>query len=155
MVWTIRVFNGTAAAMTNVTVTDNVPVQFEVQSATATDGNVSVNGQTVSWNIGTLNPLQTVVITVTTIVRGSGSSALQTANAPALCVPEGLFEISNEACLEGGSCVPAYVACVTELPETGAAPLDNLRLPLLILAALTLVTGGGWLLRRRHINMQV
>jgi uncharacterized repeat protein (TIGR01451 family) len=138
VVFTITVSNPNGVALANVGFTDNVPSQLIVLSASATAGNVTVSGQTVTFTITPLPANSSVDVTVRTRVR------------PDVVPP---FTIENFATLNGPftGTARAVIASsidqvVDELPATGETPWW--RLPVLIGAALVLAAGAYALTRR-------
>jgi uncharacterized repeat protein (TIGR01451 family) len=104
--WTIQVQNPHDRDINNVAVSDPVPPQLTILSATADAGNVTVSGQVVYWSIETMNPGQTVTITLVTRVNGN------------VAVP---FIIENTATLENGyiGSASARILSAGGLPATG------------------------------------
>ena len=64
VIWTIEVSNPNAVPINNVSFVDNMPPQLAIQSVSATAGNVSFSGQTVTFDIPTLNAGQAVLVQV-------------------------------------------------------------------------------------------
>jgi uncharacterized repeat protein (TIGR01451 family) len=62
--FTLTVGNRGNAAATNVVVVDPVPTGFVVQSATASQGTYTIDGNTVTFSIGTVQPGQIVTLSV-------------------------------------------------------------------------------------------
>jgi uncharacterized repeat protein (TIGR01451 family) len=104
--WTIQVQNPHDQDINNVAVSDPVPPQLTIISASADAGNVTVSGQVVYWSIETMNPGQTVTITIVTRVNGN------------VAVP---FIIENTATLENGyiGSASARILSAGGLPATG------------------------------------
>jgi uncharacterized repeat protein (TIGR01451 family) len=104
--WTIIITNPNAIPLSNVGFVDSVPAQLEILRWSTTAGNVSVNGQTVTYTIDTLQPLQEVRITLETRIR------------PETQVP---FIITNLAEFTGGYSgrAEATVSSAGALPSTG------------------------------------
>lgn len=104
--WTIQVQNPHDRDINNVAVSDPVPSQLTILSTSASAGNVSVSGQVVYWSIETMNPGQTVTITIQTRVNGN------------VAVP---FIIENTATLENGyiGSASARILSAGGLPATG------------------------------------
>jgi uncharacterized repeat protein (TIGR01451 family) len=65
----IRVTNPGSVAIINTVVTDELLPVLTYVNATTTQGTISVNNQTVTVNIGTLQPGQTVTIELTVRIR--------------------------------------------------------------------------------------
>ncbi len=66
VIFTVVVTNNGTADASNVTVSDPVPSQFQVLSASTTKGAVQISGQVVSVSIGTMAPGEVVTITIVT-----------------------------------------------------------------------------------------
>jgi uncharacterized repeat protein (TIGR01451 family) len=133
--WTITIRNPGTLTATNIQMTDNMPSEVEIQEVSATSGSVSFSGQTVNFNLGSLDGGGSVTITIRTRVRD---------NAP---LP---FVITNQACMSssinpGGSCTQATLVSAGELPATGQSPWSVWRMPLLVMV----VMSGVWVWRRR------
>lgn len=142
--WTIIVSNPGTIAINNVVMTDNMPPEVEILSVSATAGSASFSGQTVTTNIGTLAPGQSVTTTVNAQVRANAA------------LP---FILTNNACMTyAGStathCAQATVLSVAQLPATGETPpWRDLLLVSLLTAGISIVSlSGGSVLRssRKH-----
>ena len=108
VVWTITVRNPNAGtSVDNVFVSDSMPSQLDIISATSPVGTVTVSGQDISWQIGTLAPLQEVTLTIVSQL------ADPTDRTPV---------ITNTAYLNTTIAASADVYTVGELPETGEVP---------------------------------
>ena len=66
VIFTVVVTNNGTADATDVTVTDPVPSQYQVLSASTTKGAVQLAGQLVTVTIGTMAPGEVVTITIIT-----------------------------------------------------------------------------------------
>jgi len=62
--YTITVFNKGGAPAPNVIITDPVPSPLQVRSAAASQGTFGIAGNTVTFLVGTVNPGQTVTLTI-------------------------------------------------------------------------------------------
>lgn len=117
--WTIIVTNPGTASIPNVTIADTMPSEVEVLDATATSGTVSVNGQQVNLDVGTLNGGDSVTLTIRAQVRDT-------------VVPP--YIITNEACVDAlnitNICAGANIISAAMLPETGQSPWSVWRLPI-------------------------
>jgi uncharacterized repeat protein (TIGR01451 family) len=135
--WTITVTNPNNFPLTNVSVTDNMPSEVEIRSVSASSGNVSFSGQTVTFTQGTMAAGASATINVVTRVR------------PNVNVP---FTISNGATLTSAEVGPLFASAelvsAGELPGTGESPWSRWRIPIFALAGGVIVLAGYWLLRR-------
>jgi uncharacterized repeat protein (TIGR01451 family) len=78
--FTITVFNPGKIPVDKVTVVDNVPLPFIVKGASSTAGQVTVNGQVVKAELGSLPPEGRVEIRVVTVVgEGANGEVINTA----------------------------------------------------------------------------
>lgn len=108
--WTITITNRNTNTMSSVTLTDSVPGDLEVVSASTSAGASVVNGNLVSITTGPLMPGQQVTVTINTNISVNAS-------VPGI--------ITNQACgqRQGGTqvCAEAEVALGPEgiLPDTG------------------------------------
>ena len=73
--FTLSVTNTGNGNATNVVATDVVPSNFTVNSASSSVGTASVNGNTVTANIGTLAAGQTATVTINVTAKTAGSAA--------------------------------------------------------------------------------
>lgn len=129
--WTITVTNTGSIPVTNVPVSDTLPVELQIQSTNASSGTASVSGQTVSWVVPILNPGASATLNIVTKVD------------PNLKPP---FSITNLASVD---VVPpaessATLLSVRRLPSTGESPTIP---PLLLvigalMVGLAVVVGG-------------
>ncbi|MEQ8675914.1 MAG: choice-of-anchor Q domain-containing protein [Aggregatilineales bacterium] len=119
--WVITVSNPSSVAGTSILITDVVRPELRVDNVTTTRGAATVSGQTVSVNVGTLNPGDSLQIVITTTVLDGVSIVDNTA-----CVTA-----DNQATLE---CVTALP--VSALPATGETPLWRSVVMLLLGAGL-------------------
>jgi large repetitive protein len=136
LTWTIEVRNTSAVTATGVVVRDTLPPAVSIQSTSADSGSVSVNGQDVVWNIGTLAPGQSMRLRIITQVNAAVDS-----------------DVTNTAFVSGdnfpGQQASATARRVSTLPNTGETPWWAA-----VLWGITaLVLGGflsGWFLRRNQ-----
>ncbi|MEZ4670818.1 MAG: SdrD B-like domain-containing protein [Anaerolineae bacterium] len=137
--WMITVSNPNSVPLNNVGFTDPVPDGLEVVRARVTGGvgTVTVNGQTVTYEIATLNPGQSVQIIILTRVRQG------------ITVP---FSITNTATLTNGyvGTSSAVLLSVGKLPATGETPWW--QTPTLILIGISVLGIGGWQVRRVRLR---
>lgn len=104
--YTITVCNEGNAAGDNVTITDDpnenyVASVFNISDSGTYDGNI------ITWNIGTLNPLECYDVTYSATLKGTDT------------FPEGTTPVVNTACVEQ-ACDPATVE--VEVPVTSTTP---------------------------------
>jgi LPXTG-site transpeptidase (sortase) family protein len=62
--FTLTVTNGGTGVANNVTVSDTLSSFFDVVSTSATRGTASVDGRTITFSVGTVNPGETVSLTI-------------------------------------------------------------------------------------------
>jgi uncharacterized repeat protein (TIGR01451 family) len=134
VVWTITVTNPDPSPLTNVQVIDNLPADLQLISVSATAGEVFFYGQTVEFNIETLNAGQVITITVVTRVRDTAVPPLVLRNLAILTVP-GRPPITTTT----------SVTVVGGLPDTGESPYSALRFGIVGLA---IIGVGVWGLHR-------
>ena len=136
--WTIRLLNPGTETATSVTVTDVLPAQLEIISATATTGTVVARNGRVTFQMARLGPVSAVTITIRTrLIDNSVRTPI----------------ITNRACLQTAQrpqqqCVQAPVFRVDQLPNTGESIFSSLRW-LLVLLPLGLFTVVFWQVTRR------
>jgi uncharacterized repeat protein (TIGR01451 family) len=132
--------NGTAAA-TNVVVDDQLPNDFFTPiSATTTKGTFTITGNEVKFFIGTLNPGETVIMTITTRVKDTAPTPASAVNVVTLTSDNGIIRTGTATVrITRGS-----------LPATGEKPETQLPLiPLVIGGGLLIVAAGAFVMRRR------
>jgi uncharacterized repeat protein (TIGR01451 family) len=132
-VWTIRVSNNSAAAVSDIVITDTVPNGLEVISTATSRGTLTQNGRQITVQIGTLSPGQQVTITIRTRV-GTG------ANIPLV--------YDNLAVSSNGSQDSARLVIANELVATGEVPWW--RSPALVVGLGLLTAAATYLLLRRQ-----
>ncbi len=132
--WTVVVSNPNAYDLANITVTDSVPGELIILSASSSAGTVSVNGQTVTLTLATLPANSTVTITIVTRVRDGVAGVA----------------VENVAVL-GDLRASATAIIITGLPRTGETPWW--RLPLLLGMGSSVVAGYA-LWRRQRASSQ-
>jgi hypothetical protein len=120
--WFITVTNTGAITGNNIVVTDTLRSELRIDNVTTSQGTSSTNGQTVTFNIGTLAPGARVQIVVTTTVLRGGAEVTNDATLTADNLPN------------GSKTVTARV--VTALPNTGESPWSAFRPLLFLLLAL-------------------
>jgi uncharacterized repeat protein (TIGR01451 family) len=136
--YTLRVINPTDDTALQVRVDDMMPIALTILEATATSGQVQVDGQNVNFSQAALAAGGRVTITVVTRVRETGE----------------FNEIVNEACLtsqrnQSPSCAQMRFIRASEIPDTGESP-DYLRWLLPALIGPVLMIGCGLLIRRAN-----
>jgi uncharacterized repeat protein (TIGR01451 family) len=137
--YTLRVINPTNEAALQVRVEDRMPGTLILESATATAGTVTIQGQHVVYMLDQLAAGGRATITIIARVRQSDTGA---------------DEILNRACLtsksnRAPSCAQMRFVRAGELPETGEPPI--LRWLVLIVVVILGVCFGGrfGIIRRR------
>jgi len=130
LTWTITVTNNGGVAGSNVVVTDTLRPELRVDSADAGKGTFTINGQTVTFTIPTLNPNETVTLHVVTTVLARPSDN----------------QFVNDVTLVGSGAqrsAQGVVSLVTSLPATGYAPAqsDSTAAPLLFVGIALLLVG--------------
>ena len=108
-VWTITVTNVGDVGAADVVVTDTLPAALGITSVTTTKGTVSISGQTVTVDIGTLAPGETVVIRIETTILSSPADDM----------------LVNTAMVSGSGVqrsATASLGVVSGLPDTGYPP---------------------------------
>ena len=107
--FTITAQNTSNTPYINFTIVDILPDQFRISGTNAgSTGDIIVNGQQVTWRGGTLNPGETVTVTIDTSILMSAS----------LLVNRFCAGAENLA----GICAHTNVLGVTALPQTGETP---------------------------------
>ena len=134
--FTITVTNPNAQAISNVTITDDVPDAFSITDVTTTQGVVTINGNQVSVNIGTLQAQQTVTVIIT-------AESITPSFPPETCNHVNIGDgVSNQAC---PNIFPGT------LPQTGESQWGAVRL-----LAMVFVIGSAIVLlfgkRRKSTN---
>ena len=125
LTFSIQVRNNDSVPQTNVVVTDRILDFLEIVSVTTTKGTASFSGQDVRVEVGTLDPGETVTVTITTRVRPatqSGSSGVNIANVTAdgNGGGPGIDNNSNPVAISIGQAPPSG------LPNTGSPAPANL-----------------------------
>ena len=131
--FSIQVRNNETQPQTNVVVTDRILDFLEIVSVTTTKGTVAINGQDIRVDIGTLEPGETVTITITARIRPTaqpGDTGINVADVTSTN-PAGTSTsvTSNPVAISVGQAPPSG------LPDTSAAGGVNIWL-----------IGGGFLL---------
>jgi len=140
--FTITVTNPSPQPATDIVATDNVPAAYIIQGVTTTQGEVTINGQVVTVNIGTIPPGGTVTIVITVkVAQGVSGTIVNTAT---------LNGHLGERTVDGTS-VTDNVS-LPGLPNTGhTSGGDNVVFTLFCwLGGGLLLGGGSWLVFRRR-----
>ncbi|MBX3064288.1 MAG: DUF11 domain-containing protein [Anaerolineae bacterium] len=140
--WQITVSNPNQVNVTNVVVVDPMPDPFIVQSATTTQGTFSINGQTVTFNIGTIAPGQTVSMTIVTRVRDDIVPPVDGINTVTVTWDGGGAGTATASAQVG-------VRDRLSLPATGEQPADNAPTSVAITLLLIGLAGAAYALYRR------
>ena len=138
--FTITVTNhGTAPAL-GVVVVDTLPSQFIFVSASAQQGTFSVNGNTIVFIVGTVNPGQVVKLIVIARLR------------PDVKPPVDVTNIATLTDNHGHRRTGQFVVHVTSgnLPATGEHPAEPSGLLWVGLIGLGMLVGAGFIIRRRR-----
>lgn len=158
--FTIQVANNQAVEQPGVLVEDQIADILEIVSVTSTKGTVTVSGQNVRVDVGTLQPGETATITITVRVRQNvpnGTTMVNVARvttpppgAPGTpgpgtpSVPPVVTTVSNPVAIAVGTAGGPP----SGLPNTGAGSESNGLL--LVLGGLLLVIGAGLLVAQRR-----
>ncbi len=89
VLFTITNTNRGSLPATGIVVTDTVPNELEVVSASTSQGAFRINGSTLSFNVGTVNPAQVVTLTISTRVRPDVQPPVDVINTAFLDYKEG------------------------------------------------------------------
>jgi len=131
--WTITTTNDTGNTIKNVVITDEVPDSLTIVDVTATKGDLTIDGQTVSLKFDNLFENETVTITLTTTVNDD------------VDLP---FAINNPAVLtcdcDDDSNAIATILSVLELPATGETPWWRMILLLILTGGIGLAGYVGY-----------
>ncbi|MHB8750539.1 MAG: beta strand repeat-containing protein, partial [Aggregatilineales bacterium] len=119
VMFTLTVTNSGTAPAVNVIVTDPLPAQFVYVSATAQQGTFSVSGNTITFNVGTVNPGQVITLTITTRVAASVIPPMTSNNTATLIDGQGHSSSSS---------APIRITA-GGLPGTGEHPTDDTGTP--------------------------
>jgi uncharacterized repeat protein (TIGR01451 family) len=137
---------GTAPAL-SVVVTDPLPAPFIYVSASAQQGTFTVAGNLITFTVGTVNPGQTILLTIATRVRPNVVPPIDTVNTATL-IGIGDHRITTDSStsvrITNGS-----------LPSTGEHPADDSTsaeglIILLGMGGLAALIAATFALRLRH-----
>jgi uncharacterized repeat protein (TIGR01451 family) len=147
VVFTLTAMNRGTAPATNVVVEDQIPSDvFVVQSATTQQGTYQIVGNTVTFFVGTLNPGQVVIMTITTRIRDDVVPPRDVDNNVILTYNEGPGRIISASAI-------IRIVHDISLPATGERQADvgtNNKLPLVAGVLIAGVIIIGVILRRRR-----
>jgi len=122
--FTITIINHGDMPATNVIVSDPLESALQIGSAAASQGIFTINGQSVLFTVGSINPAQTVTLKVLTHVRGNVVPPMDVINTVRLDYVQGSRRI-----------MPVTVHITRgNLPATGEHPYDapDVLLPLVV-----------------------
>jgi uncharacterized repeat protein (TIGR01451 family) len=117
--WTIRVTNPGSIPITPTIVSDPIPSVLTILDAYASQGTVTITGQNVVANLGTLNPGDTAIITILSVGNDS-------APVGEICNIAYSGTVMSEACM---------LLAPEKLPNTGGRPFGTMP-PALILGGI-------------------
>ena len=122
--FTITVINHGDMPATNVIVSDPLESALQIGSAAASQGIFTINGQSVLFTVGSINPAQTVTLKVLTHVRGNVVPPMDVINTVRLDYVQGSRRIMS---------VTIHITR-GNLPATGEHPYDapDVLLPLVV-----------------------
>ena len=131
--WTVVASNPNPYDLTNITISDSVPGELIILSASSSAGSVSVSGQNVTLTLATFPANSTVTITIVTRVR------------------DGVVGVAVEnVALLGDLRATATTVIISGLPRTGETPWW--RLPLLLGMGGSVLAGYALWRRQRASN---
>jgi uncharacterized repeat protein (TIGR01451 family) len=154
--FTITVNNQTSTEANEIVVMDNVPASFVVQGATSSQGKVTVTGQNVTVEIGTVPAGGKATIVVTTIVAaGATGDVTNRVNMVGKMVGGRSFGGMGA----GGSANTTSTASVSisipGVPNTGMANVGyDFNWLMLVVAMVMMLVGGRLLWTSRKTNRQ-
>jgi uncharacterized repeat protein (TIGR01451 family) len=165
--YTLTATNRGTAPAEGVVVTDAMPAQLAIRTVTTTQGEASVNGQSITVNVGTLAPEQVVTITILVEVRRQVQPGEIANLAMIFTTTPGDPPGDNTTTITVVIIVPSPAGAVpqrntsTEAPPklpTTANPDEALQL-LMIFVPLVLLAMGlmvfGWMLRRNAFTQRI
>ena len=122
--FTITIINHGDMPATNVIVSDPLESALQIGSAAASQGIFTINGQSVLFTVGSINPAQTVTLKVLTHVRGNVVPPMDVINTVRLDYVQGSRRIMS---------VTIHITR-GNLPATGEHPYDapDVLLPLVV-----------------------
>jgi uncharacterized repeat protein (TIGR01451 family) len=131
--WTITVWNPGSTPTYPVVLSDSLPSMFDIIDVTTSRGTVTINGNTITIDIGVMQPGETVIVQILTV-------------ANELATPGDVCNTAFVGMLSAEACITMYPGV---LPETGGGPLSA------VWWAVGGLAGGGaavssWLIIRRR-----
>lgn len=132
VVWTITITNPGSTPALNPVVTDVIPSELEVLSASASSGTLTWDGAVYTWTQPELAPGKEVTITIITRVRMDAEVPFTVTNT-AVLTSDNFDEVTSSA----------NVISAWELPATGAPPLRVRILHTVLAVCCLLVMGAG------------
>jgi uncharacterized repeat protein (TIGR01451 family) len=141
--FTITVTNPSDQPATDIVATDNVPAAYIIQGVTTTQGEVTINGQVVTVNIGTIPPGGSVTIVITVrVAQGVSGTIVNTATLNGHLGGQAV----DDASVTDNVALPG-------LPNTGRTPGEGNNVVFTLFCWLgggLLLVGGSWLAFRRR-----
>ncbi len=113
LVWIITVTNSGSGTGTHVVVTDTLPDGLRIDAVRPDRGTYTVSGQTVTFTIGTIGPLEAITLRIETTIISSPADGRFT-NLAALTAPA----------VDTPLTATATIDVVTGLPNTGYPPAE-------------------------------
>jgi len=134
--YTLTLQNVGGEAAHDVVLQDTLPPELELVEVTTTQGTVVINGNAIEVQVGTMEPGQTVQVTIVARVRSDVPPGAEIENVAQVGYPGGPPTTTRTT-----------VVTVPGLPEAGG----ELAWSLLLLGLLGLIGGGGLLWSARHL----
>jgi uncharacterized repeat protein (TIGR01451 family) len=149
--FTLTATNGSGGPVTQAVVVDPVPNMFIVQSASSTQGTNTISGNTVTFNIGTINPGQTVTMKINTIVQPGLTPPASATNVAVLTTKE-FPPLRASVSFDYSASDPGVIRVVAGfLPSTGEHPDNPLTSPWLFMVTVGFAAIALTLGQRRRI----
>ena len=149
LTYTIDIQNLEDTPQENVVLRDTIPDFLEIIAVNTTKGTTAVNGQTVTVDIGTLEPNETVTITIQVRIRDSAQDGDTAINVAEVTVgPDGstVTVPTNPVPVSVDQPPPAG------LPDTGNA--GNINIFLLLIGFGFAILGSGLLIYSRYTTKE-
>lgn len=115
--FTLTVTNNGNTAATNVVVADTVSSFLDIITVTTTRGSASFSGRTATFNIGTVNPGDTITLTIVTRVNNTATTTQDIENTGLLT-----HTSNNITASENSNTVRLRIVGQITLPNTGEDP---------------------------------